>query len=137
MEVEDDIKKYLCINTQKRLFVFNRLAYGIAPAAAIFQRAMEQVLAGMDNVKVILDAMLITRKTEEEHLKILKLVLAMLRDYKLKVNPAKCKFFQDSVVFCAHRIDKEGIHKTEDKIKAAINARGRKIFQNFFAGLPW
>ena len=25
-------------------------------------------------------------------------------------------------MFCAHRIDKEGIHKTEDKIEAVINA---------------
>ena len=122
MEVEDESKKFLCINTQKGLFVFNRMAYGIAPAAAIFQRAMEQVLAGIDNVKVILDDMVITGKTEEEHLKTLELVLARLKDYGLKVNPAKCKFFQDSVVFCAHRIDKEGIHKTEDKIEAVINA---------------
>ena len=36
------------------------MAYGIAPAAAIFKRAMEQVLAGIDSVKVILDDMLIT-----------------------------------------------------------------------------
>ena len=97
------------------------MAYGIAPTA-IFQRAMEQVLAGIDNVKVILDDMLITGKTQEDHLKTLELVLARLKDYELKVNPAKCKFFQDSVVFCAHRIDKEGIHKMEDKIEAVINA---------------
>ena len=58
----------------------------------------------------------------EEHLKTLELVLARLKYYGLKVNPTKCKFFQDSVVFCANRIDKEGIHKTEDKIEAVINA---------------
>ena len=48
-------------------------------------------------------------------------MLARLKDYALKVNTAKCKLFQDSVVFCTHRIDKEVIHKTEDKIKAVIN----------------
>ena len=136
MEVVDDSNKFLCINTPKGLFVFNRMAYGIAPAAAIFQRAMKQVLAGIDNVKVILDDMLITGKTEE-HLKTLELMLARLKDYGLEVNPEKCKFFQDSVVFCAHRIDKEGIYKMEDKIEAIINARDRKIYQNFVAGLPW
>ena len=115
MEVEDDSKMFLCINTQKELFVFNHLAYGIAPAAAIFQRAIEQVLAGID-VKIILDDMLITGKTEE-HLETLELVLARLRDYRLKVNPAKCKFFQDSVVFCAHRIDKEGFTKRKTNLK--------------------
>ena len=41
MEVEDDSKMFLCINTPKRLFVLNRFADSIASAAAIFQRAME------------------------------------------------------------------------------------------------
>ena len=58
----------------------------------------------------------------EEHLKTLELVLVRLKDYGLRVKPAKGKFFQDSVVFCAHKTDKEGIHKTEDKIEAIINA---------------
>ena len=65
MEVEDDSNKFLCINTQKGLFVFNRMAYGIALTAVIFQRAMEQVLTGIDNVKVILDEMLIRGKRKK------------------------------------------------------------------------
>ena len=96
MEIEND--KFLCISMPKGLIVFNRLVYGIAPAAAIFQRAMKQVLAGIDNVKVILNDMLIMGKTEEEYLKTLELVLARLKDNELKVNPAKCKFF--SRVLC-------------------------------------
>ena len=53
----------------------------------------------------------------------LELELARLKDNGLKVNPAKCKFFQDSVVFCGHRIDNDGIHKTEGTIEAVINAQ--------------
>ena len=54
-----------------------------------------------------------------KHLKTPELVLARLKDYGEKVNPAKCKFFQDSFVFC---VDKERIHKTEDKVAEVINA---------------
>ena len=122
MEIENDSKTCLCINMPNGLFFFNRLAYDIASAAAIFQRAMAQVLTGFYNVKVILDGMLITGKTEEKRLKSLKLVPARSNDYGLKVCPAKCKFFQDSDVFCTHRIDKEEIHITEDNIEAIINA---------------
>ena len=70
MEVEEDSKKFRTIKTPKGLFVFNPLVYSIAPAAAIWQRAMEQILAGIDNVKVILDDILITGKTERNTIKL-------------------------------------------------------------------
>ena len=62
----------------KGTICFQSYSIRYSPAAAIFQRAMEQVLAGIDNVKIILDDMLITGKTEEEYLKTLELVLARL-----------------------------------------------------------
>ena len=32
-------------------------------------------------------------------------------------------FFMDSVPFCGHEIDKDGLHKTEEKICAVVNAK--------------
>jgi hypothetical protein len=34
----------------------------------------------------------------------------------------KCQFFKDSVTFCGHIIDRDGLHKTPDKIQANTNA---------------
>jgi hypothetical protein len=38
------------------------------------------------------------------------------------LNLNKCQFFKDSVTFCGHIIDRDGLHKTPDKIQANTNA---------------
>ena len=53
---------------------------------------MDQVLKGIPNTSCILDDIIITGKTEDEHLKTLEAVLQRLMDYNLRVNETKCKF---------------------------------------------
>ena len=50
IELEDESKKYLVINTHKGLYRFNRLPYGIASASTIFQKIIEQVLPKLPKV---------------------------------------------------------------------------------------
>ena len=122
MEVEEESKKLLTINTSQGLFQYNRLVFGVASAPAIWQRTIEQVLGGIPGTKCILDDMVITRKTDEEHLRNLEMVLKRLHEYGLKANTKKCEFFQDKIQFCAHEIDKNGLHKTQEKISAVVQA---------------
>ena len=66
--------------------------------------------------------MIVSGKTDEEHLENLDSVLKRLQDAGLKANREKCEFFRDRVQFCGHEIDKEGLHKTQEKIEAVISA---------------
>ncbi|KAK6171969.1 hypothetical protein SNE40_018385 [Patella caerulea] len=122
LEVDEDSKEYISINTQKGLYRYNKLAFGIASAPAIWQRTIEQVLLGLPGVQCLLDDMIITGKTDEEHLANLEGVLKRLSEYGLKINLKKCDFFKDSITFCGHIVDKHGLHKQPDKIEAMINA---------------
>ncbi|XP_060082832.1 uncharacterized protein K02A2.6-like [Ylistrum balloti] len=72
MEVEEDSKDLLTINTEKGLYKFNRLIYAIASAPAIWQRAMDTVLQGLQGVQCIIDEMLITGKQMRNIYKIWK-----------------------------------------------------------------
>ena len=49
-------------------------------------------------------------------------MLKRLQDAGLKGNKEKCEFFRDRVQFCGHEIDREGLHKTQEKIEAVVSA---------------
>ena len=68
------------------------------------QRTIEQVLSGCNGVKVMLDDIIITGKTEEEHIENLRCVLTKLKERGLKLNPAKCEYMQKEVAFLWHII---------------------------------
>ena len=79
---------------------------------------MDQVLKGIPSASCILDDMIITGKTDEEYLENRQSVLQRLHDYNLRVNKKKCSFFQKEITYCGHKIDSNGIHKTQVKIEA-------------------
>lgn len=73
-------KELTTINTHKGLFVYNRIAFGIASAPGIFQRVMETVLSGVQGVVVFFDDILIAGKDYDETFAKLKIVLEKLKD---------------------------------------------------------
>ena len=109
MEVEDECRKLLTINTHKGLYQFNRLPFGVASAPAIWQRTLEQVLQGIPHTQCMLDDILVAGG--QDHLEIVEMVLQRLNKYGLKANLKKCEFLKDSFEFCGHKIDKDGLHK--------------------------
>ena len=122
LEVDQEPRDLLTISTHRGLFLYNRLPYGIASAPAIWQRTMEMVLQDTPGTQVILDDMIITGKTTEEHLPNLAKVLERLDSKCLRVNKRKCAFMCPEIVFCGYKIDKDGLHKTEEKIDAVLEA---------------
>ncbi|XP_023311910.1 uncharacterized protein K02A2.6-like isoform X3 [Anoplophora glabripennis] len=121
-ELDDDAKQLLTWSTHKGLYKVNRMPYGISPASAIFQRHLEQLFQGMENVSNFIDDILVTGKDDEEHIRMLDNVLRKLQDAGLTVKADKCKFFQDELEYLGHKITKEGIKKTEDKVEAIVAA---------------
>ena len=90
----------------------------ISSAPGIFQCTMENLLQGVPHTVVYLDDILITGRTEEEHLRNLTEVLKRLREAGLKLKRNKCFFLAKSVVYLGHTIDADGLHPTPDKLQA-------------------
>jgi len=40
----------------------------------------------------------------------------------LRANKAKCEFFKEKIIYCGHDIDKDGLHKSAEKVEAVLNA---------------
>ena len=122
MEVEEESQEYLTINTHQGLYRYNRLVFGITSAPAIWQRSMDQILEGVEGTSCILDDMIITGKDDKEHLENLEGVLKRLKANGLRANREKCEFFQTKITYCGHEVHRHGLHKTQEKIHAVVNA---------------
>ena len=122
LRLDEHSKKLVTINTHKGLYSYNRLPFGVASAPAIFQRTMETILQGVDGVACYLDDLIITGRSDKEHLDYLEEVLQRLLKSGVKANMDKCRFFQNSVEFPGHRIDSKRIHATDNKLQAIQKA---------------
>ena len=123
IELEDESKQYLVINTHRGLYRFNRLPYGVASAPAIFQQIMEQILPKIPGVVCYIDDILITGRSDNEHLEHLEAVFQSLRQYGFRIKRTKCWFFQDSVEYLGSVVSKEGIQTSKRKIEAILKVK--------------
>ena len=120
--LDEESQKLTCINTHRGLFVYTRLVFGLASAPAIFQRAMECLLSGLDGVMCMLDDICITGDTKEQHLERLSAVLQRLQDAGLTLRKDKCVFFENQIEYLGYTIDKNGLSKSKQKVQAIVEA---------------
>ena len=135
----DASKKLVTINTQKGLFEYTRLPFGVSAAPAIFQRTMEGILRGIPQVCVYLDDILVTGRTEEEHLQRLDTVLQRLEKAGMRLKRNKCAFMLKSVEYLGHNISAEGLHPTQENVRAITDAPPPENVSQTqaFLGLLW
>ena len=122
LPLDEASRKYVTINTQKVLYQYTRLPFGIASAPSIFQRTMENLLQGIPKVCVYLDDILITGATEAEHLNNLNDVLSRLEQAGMRLKKNKCAFLLPQVDYLGHRISHSGLHPTKEKVRAIVEA---------------
>ena len=60
MEIDEDSKNLLTINTHKGQFQFCRLPFGVKSAPAIFQQTMDTMLTGLPGISAYIDDLIIT-----------------------------------------------------------------------------
>ena len=122
MKLDDETAKLVTINTHQGLYEFTRLPFGVASAPAVFQCAMDTVLQGIPHYICYLDDILVTGRSDKEHLQNLEEVLSRLRKYGIRLKEDKCHFLQDSVEYLGHQVDAEGVYTSPKKVKAILKA---------------
>ena len=120
LELDDESRNFMVISTHLGLYQYTRLSFGIAAAPAIFQQTMETMLQGLSGVVCYLDDIVVTGKSDAEHLQNLERVLAKIQEYGFQVRKEKCSFMQDSIEYLGHIVDKNGIHVSPKKIKGIV-----------------
>ncbi len=95
---------------------------GLASAPSAFQRLVELVVKGINNVVVYIDDLIIHSKSLEDHLQTLDAVFTRLASHNLRVNLKKCVFGSNETSYLGFRLSKDGIFPGTDKLKAVRDA---------------
>ena len=88
---------------------------GLSEAPGTFVRLMNHVLRPYIGVfvGVYFDAILVSSRSMEEHLKHVRAILQTLRKERLYANMKKCMFGVDKLVFLGFVVSFKGVHVDE------------------------
>lgn len=120
--ISEESQPHITVNTHMGLYSFTRLPNGIHSGPAIFQRIMDNTLAGIPKTICYIDDILVAGTDEQDHLNTLAKVFERLAQAGFKLNQKKCQFSKSSVTYLGHVIDGNGLHPTKEKLKAVQDA---------------
>ncbi|WVZ88557.1 hypothetical protein U9M48_035065 [Paspalum notatum var. saurae] len=101
-------------------FEFRVMAFGLTGAPGTFQAAMNTTLAPYLRkfVFVFFDDILIYSRTEQDHMRHLRLVFELLAGDQWKLKLSKCSFAQRQISYLGHVISGNGVATDPQKIAA-------------------
>jgi hypothetical protein len=97
---------------------YKRLNYGTISAQDIFDKAMDDVLQGINGVLHIRDDFIVYGATQQEHDDSLRKLLQRFQEYNLTFSKRKCKFNLSEVEFFGFIFSKDGMKPAPSKIIA-------------------
>ena len=118
--VAEEDKKKTAFVTQKDLWQFNKMPFGLANAPATFQRMMEVVLAGLQwsECLIYLDDVIVFSSSFDMHMQRLGLVFERLEKANLKLKPSECQFVQSEVCYLEHAVSEKERQPNSERVKA-------------------
>ena len=126
IDLSEDSRDITTFVTNKGLYRYKRLNFGISSASEMYQHIIEQAIRGCEGGRNSSDDIIVYRKTKEEHDARVCKVLERLRDRGLTLNPDKSKFCMDRLVFMGNVLSRKGIAPDEVKMEAILHAKERK-----------
>lgn len=123
LPIDSEFRHVLTLNTVTHgLIRPTRAVYGAANIPAIWQRRMESILHGLENVVNFYDDIIVAAKNFDELIRALTATLDRLKQNGLRLNRSKCIFGVTSLECLGHRIDRHGLHKSDKHIEAIRDA---------------
>ena len=122
LELDDETKELLTVNTHRGLFKPSRLQFGVHSATGIFQREMDRRLKHLPRVKARVDDIAIGGLDEADHFNMLYQVCEVLKKAGLTVRWEKCQLFREEIEFCGHVLSAKGIRPMLSNLEAVKKA---------------
>ncbi|KAJ2947350.1 hypothetical protein O0L34_g17078 [Tuta absoluta] len=115
----NDVEK-TAFSTERGHYEFLRMPFGLKNAPSTFQRLMDHILRGIENVFTYLDDVIIISTSLQEHVQKLKQVFDRFKLHNLKIQLDKSEFLKKQVSFLGHELTDEGLKPNKTKINAIL-----------------
>ena len=118
----DDQEKTSFI-TGQGTYCYRVMPFGLKNAGATYQRLVNRMFQKQigTSMEVYIDNMLVKSTTTELHIAHLAEAFQILKEYNIKLNPAKCAFGVSAGKFLGFIVNNRGIEANPDKIKAVLD----------------
>ena len=104
-------------------YCYRVMPFGVRNAEATYQRLVNKMFQKRigASMEVYIDDMLVKSTTAELHIAHLSEAFKILREYNMKLNPAKCAFGVSAGKFLGFIVNNRGIEANPNKIKAVLD----------------
>ena len=92
------------------------MPFGLCNSPATFQRLMNRCMHNIEHCLIYLDDIISFDSVHENHLKNLENIFRRLKEFGLKLNPAKCQFLKSKVKYLGHVVSSQGVEIDPDEV---------------------
>ncbi|KAL0437548.1 UNVERIFIED_CONTAM: hypothetical protein Sradi_0462700 [Sesamum radiatum] len=109
--------------TSDGTFCYITMPFRLKNAGATYQMLVDKIFRPQlgRNIEVYVDDMLVKSKQAYHHVEDLDETFAVLRKYRLKLNPGKCAFGVNGGCFLGFMVTQRGVEANPEKIKAIMD----------------
>ena len=109
-----------CFIAERGLYCYRVMPFGLKNAGATYQRLVNKMFKRQigRTMEVYIDDMVVKSKKRLDHIEHLEETFRTLRQYGMKLNPAKCTFGVASGEFLGHIVNQRGIEANPTKVQA-------------------
>ena len=123
ISMDPDDQEKTSFVTAQGTYCYRVMSFGLKNAGATYQRLVNRMFQKQISVtmEVYIDDMLVKSTTAELHIAHLSEAFQILRNYNMKLNPAKCAFGVSAEKFLGFIVNHRGIEANPDKIKVMLD----------------
>ena len=123
ISMDSDDQEKTSFVTVQGTYCYRVMPFGLKNVGATYQRLVNRMFQKQigTTMEVYIDDMLVKSTTVELHIAHLSEAFQILRNYNMKLNPAKCAFGVSTGKFLGFIVNHRGIEANPDKIKAALD----------------
>ena len=123
ISMDPDDQEKTSFVTGQGTYYYRVMPFGLKNAKATYQRLVNRMFQKQigASMEVYIDDMLVRSTTAELHIAHLFEAFHILREYNMKLNPAKYAFGVSAEKFLGFIVNNQGIEANPDKIKAVLD----------------